>query len=89
MIVCHCHVVNDAAVAAAVDAGARTLYEVCCADFGARIVLAPSPPDGFKVALDELDVLPRLFSSARLLLWLDRVTRFLSPPSKLPSAWRG
>lgn len=29
MIVCHCHVVNDAAVAAAVDAGARTLSEVC------------------------------------------------------------
>ena len=29
MIVCHCHVVNDAAVTAAVDAGARTLSEVC------------------------------------------------------------
>ena len=29
MIVCHCHVVNDAAVAAAIDAGARTLSEVC------------------------------------------------------------
>ena len=29
MIVCHCHVVNDAAVAAAVGAGARTLSEVC------------------------------------------------------------
>ena len=29
MIVCHCHVVNDAAIAAAVDDGARTLGEVC------------------------------------------------------------
>ena len=29
MIVCHCHVVNDAAIAAAVDAGARTLGQVC------------------------------------------------------------
>ena len=29
MIVCHCHVVNDAATAAAVDAGARTLGQVC------------------------------------------------------------
>jgi bacterioferritin-associated ferredoxin len=29
VIVCHCHVVNDAAVAAAIDAGARTLAEVC------------------------------------------------------------
>ena len=29
MVVCHCHVVNDAAIAAAVDAGARTLAQVC------------------------------------------------------------
>ena len=29
MIVCHCHVVNDRAVAAAVRDGARTLGEVC------------------------------------------------------------
>ena len=29
MIVCHCHVVNDAAITAAVDAGARTLGQVC------------------------------------------------------------
>ena len=29
MIVCHCHVVNDAAIAAAVDAGARALGQVC------------------------------------------------------------
>jgi len=29
VIVCHCHVVNDKAVAAAVGAGARTLSEVC------------------------------------------------------------
>ena len=29
MIVCHCHVVNDAAVSAALDAGARTLADVC------------------------------------------------------------
>lgn len=29
MIVCHCEVVNDRAVAAAVQAGARTLAQVC------------------------------------------------------------
>ena len=29
MIVCQCHVVNDAAIAAAVDAGARSLGQVC------------------------------------------------------------
>ena len=29
MIVCHCHVVNDAAIAGAVRGGARTLSEVC------------------------------------------------------------
>lgn len=29
VIVCHCLVVNDAAVARAVDSGARTLSEVC------------------------------------------------------------
>lgn len=29
MIVCQCHVVSDRAVAAAVDAGARTLAGVC------------------------------------------------------------
>lgn len=29
MIVCQCHVVNDAAVGAAVAAGARTLSAVC------------------------------------------------------------
>lgn len=29
MIVCHCHVVNDAAIAGAVQAGARTLSDVC------------------------------------------------------------
>ena len=29
MIVCHCHAVNDAAVAAAAAAGARTLGQVC------------------------------------------------------------
>ncbi len=29
MIVCHCHVVSDRVVAAAVDAGARTLAGVC------------------------------------------------------------
>ena len=29
MIVCHCHVVNDAAIAAAVDAGARTRGRGC------------------------------------------------------------
>ncbi|MFQ6170914.1 bacterioferritin-associated ferredoxin [Oryzobacter sp. R7] len=29
MIVCQCHVVNDAAITAAVDAGARTLGQVC------------------------------------------------------------
>jgi bacterioferritin-associated ferredoxin len=36
VIVCHCHVVNDAAVAAAVDAGARTLSEVCRATCAGR-----------------------------------------------------
>jgi bacterioferritin-associated ferredoxin len=29
VIVCQCHVVNDAAIAGAVRAGARTLSEVC------------------------------------------------------------
>lgn len=29
MIVCHCEVVNDTAIRSAVDAGARTLAEVC------------------------------------------------------------
>ena len=29
MIVCHCHVVNDAAIRDAVDAGARSLGSVC------------------------------------------------------------
>lgn len=29
MIVCHCHVVNDAAIVGAVEAGARTLSDVC------------------------------------------------------------
>ena len=29
MIVCQCHVVNDAAIRDAVDAGARTLSAVC------------------------------------------------------------
>lgn len=29
MIVCHCRVVNDAQIARAVDAGARTVAEVC------------------------------------------------------------
>ena len=29
MIVCHCHVVNDAAIADAVGSGARSLSEVC------------------------------------------------------------
>ena len=29
MIVCHCHVVNDAAIAGAVRDGARTLSDVC------------------------------------------------------------
>lgn len=29
MIVCHCHVVNDAAIARAVESGARTLGQVC------------------------------------------------------------
>ena len=29
MIVCHCHVVNDAAIADALGSGARTLSEVC------------------------------------------------------------
>ena len=29
MIVCQCHVVNERAIAAAVDAGARTLGQVC------------------------------------------------------------
>ena len=29
MIVCHCHVVNDRAIADAVDAGARSLAQVC------------------------------------------------------------
>ena len=29
MIVCHCHVVNDAAIADAVSGGARTLGDVC------------------------------------------------------------
>ena len=36
MIVCHCHVVNDKAVAAAVGAGARTLSEVCRATGAGR-----------------------------------------------------
>jgi len=36
VIVCHCHVVNDAAVVAAVDAGARTLSEVCRATGAGR-----------------------------------------------------
>ncbi|GAA4404614.1 hypothetical protein GCM10023168_17530 [Fodinibacter luteus] len=29
MIVCHCHVVNDAAIARAVEAGASNLAQVC------------------------------------------------------------
>jgi bacterioferritin-associated ferredoxin len=29
VIVCQCHVVNDAAITAAVDAGARSLGQVC------------------------------------------------------------
>jgi bacterioferritin-associated ferredoxin len=29
VIVCHCHVVNDGKVAAAIEAGARTLAGVC------------------------------------------------------------
>lgn len=29
MIICHCRVVNDTAITAAVDAGAATLAEVC------------------------------------------------------------
>ena len=29
MIVCHCHVVNDAAISEAVSRGARTLGDVC------------------------------------------------------------
>lgn len=29
MIICHCKVVNDAAITAAVDAGATSLAEVC------------------------------------------------------------
>jgi bacterioferritin-associated ferredoxin len=29
VIVCHCHVVNDAAIRDAVDAGARSLSSVC------------------------------------------------------------
>ena len=42
MIVCHCHVVNDAAIAAAVDAGARALGQVCgatgpCSDCGSCV----------------------------------------------------
>ena len=37
MIVCHCHVVNDAAVTAAVDAGARTLGAVCRATGAGRV----------------------------------------------------
>lgn len=32
----HCHVVNDAAIAAAVDAGARTLGQVCRSDRGGQ-----------------------------------------------------
>ncbi len=36
MIVCQCHVVNDTAIAAALDAGARTLGQVCRATGAGR-----------------------------------------------------
>jgi bacterioferritin-associated ferredoxin len=36
VIVCHCHVVNDAAIADAVHAGARTLAQVCRSTGAAR-----------------------------------------------------
>ena len=36
MIVCHCKVVNDEAVARAVDGGARTLSQVCQATGAGR-----------------------------------------------------
>jgi bacterioferritin-associated ferredoxin len=36
MIVCHCHVVNDRAIRASVDAGARTLADVCRATGAAK-----------------------------------------------------
>ena len=36
MIVCHCKVVNDLAVARAVDAGARTVSQVCQATGAGR-----------------------------------------------------
>ena len=36
MIVCHCHVVNDRAVRAVVESGARTLSEVCRATGAGR-----------------------------------------------------
>lgn len=68
MIVCHCHVVSDRAVAAAADAGARTLAGVCrstgagkdCGScvFSLKRVLCdhlaqvPSPP----AAIPEVDV---------------------------------
>jgi bacterioferritin-associated ferredoxin len=36
MIVCHCHVVNDRAIRESVDAGARTLADVCRATGAAK-----------------------------------------------------
>ena len=36
MIVCHCNVVNDRAISAAVDAGARTVSQVCHATGAGR-----------------------------------------------------
>ena len=36
MIVCHCKVVNDQAIAAAVDLGARTVSQVCQATGAGR-----------------------------------------------------
>jgi bacterioferritin-associated ferredoxin len=36
VIVCHCHVVNDTAIARAVESGARTLGQVCRATGAGR-----------------------------------------------------
>jgi hypothetical protein len=60
-------------IGAPASGATRTAYQVAQDGAASRLVLAPQPPDGLRVALDDLDILSRLAPPARLLLWLDRI----------------
>ncbi|WP_009480576.1 tetratricopeptide repeat protein [Rhodococcus sp. JVH1] len=54
----------------------RTAYELSRSLHTKPVVLVPEPPDGLKRAVDDLEILSRLTSPTRLLVWLDRLDQF-------------